>query len=133
METGTDFPILFYDGSCGFCNRSVQFVLQHERRPIIHFAAIQSEFAARFFKEKGVEVDLSTLYFWDQQELTERSSGALRVTRFLKMPYRLFFAGLIVPRFIRNGIYNFIARRRHRIAGSFCVIPEPEQKKRFLY
>ena len=128
-----DKPIIFYDGDCGFCNKTVQFVLNHEKNPEIHFCALQSEFADFFLKESGVsEIDLSTFYFWDGKELNERSTAALKVLDYLRFPFNLGKIGWICPRFIRDRIYNQIAKRRMRLAPSFCALPTPEQALRFL-
>ena len=128
-----DFPVVFYDGDCGFCNRSVQFVLDHERDSTVHFCALQSEVAQRFFQEQQFpQPDLSTFYFWNGTRLFERSSGALKVTSHLKAPYSWLRVFSIIPRFLRDGLYNWIAKRRHKLANQQCALPTPEQRKRFL-
>jgi predicted DCC family thiol-disulfide oxidoreductase YuxK len=128
-----EFPVVFYDGDCGFCNRSVQFILDHERGEDIHFCALQSETAKEFFREQNLpEPDLSTFYFWNGKQLYERSSGGLRVASHLKAPYSWLRIFTIVPKFIRNGVYNWIARRRHKLASQQCALPTPEQRKRFM-
>jgi predicted DCC family thiol-disulfide oxidoreductase YuxK len=126
-------PVVFYDGDCGFCNRSVQFILNHERGPNLYFCALQSERAKRFFDEHHFpQPDLSTVYFWNAGTLYERSTAGLNVTRFLKAPYSWLRVFLVVPRFIRDGVYRAIAKRRHRLASQQCALPTPEQRKRFL-
>lgn len=128
-----NFPIVFYDGECGFCNRSVQFILDHERNTTIHFCAIQSETATRFFREHNFATpDLTTFYFWDGTQLFERSTAGLKLTKHLKIPYSWFRFFLFVPQFFRDGIYNWIAKRRHRLARHQCVLPSIEQRERFL-
>lgn len=128
-----NFPVVFYDGDCGFCNRSVQFVLDHEKGNEIHFAALQSTTAQRFFNEQGFPTpDLSTFYFWNGEQLFERSTGVLRATAYLKPPWSWLSLFRIVPRFLRDGVYNWIARRRHKLARQQCALPTPEQRKRFL-
>ena len=125
--------IIFYDGDCGFCNRSVQFVLDHETSAVIYFAALQSDFSKDFFAKQDLpEPDLSTFYFWDEHRMYSKSDGALRVLKYLKFPWPLLRIGFIVPRFLRNAAYDWIARRRHRLANGFCALPTPEQRKRFL-
>ncbi|MNJ92015.1 hypothetical protein D3C87_96700 [compost metagenome] len=128
-----DKPIIFYDGDCGFCNKTVQFVLNSEKDRQIHFSALQSGFAQRFLKEQGItEIDYSTFYFWDGKKLHNRSTAALKVLDHLRFPSTLGKAGWICPRFIRDGIYNLVAKRRMRLAPAFCVLPTPEQAVRFL-
>lgn len=128
-----NFPVVFYDGDCGFCNRSVQFILDHERNPEIHFCALQSEKAKAFFEtNRFPQPDLSTLYFWNGKQLYQRSTGALRITGYLKAPYSWLKVFLVVPRFIRDGVYNWVAKRRHRFAAGQCALPTPEQRKRFI-
>lgn len=106
---------------------------KHERTDRIHFSALQSDFASRFLKEKGIDnLDLSTFYFWDGKFLTARSTAALKLAGFMKFPARLIQVFWIIPRFLRDGVYRFIARNRKRLMGSFCVLPTPEQRKRFL-
>ncbi|WP_343605115.1 DCC1-like thiol-disulfide oxidoreductase family protein [Fluviicola sp.] len=126
-------PIIFYDGDCGFCNRTVQFVLDHEKNHEVHFCALQSDFAKAFFRQQGIEeMDLSTFYFWDTNQLNNRSTAALKVMNYLRFPYQFGKIGWLVPRFLRDGVYAFIAKRRMRLAGSFCALPTPEQRIRFL-
>lgn len=133
METWADKRILFYDGDCGFCNRSVQFVLDHEKNTSVHFAALQSDFAQVFFASKGLEKpDLSTLYYWRKDSMYSRSTGALKLAQELKFPYRLLQIGLLIPRFIRDWFYTGVAARRHRLMRGVCALPNPEQKRRFL-
>jgi len=128
-----NFPVVFYDGDCGFCNRTVQFVLDHERDSVLHFCALQSPAAQRFFEEHNfAQPDLSTFYFWNGERLFERSAAALKLTSYLKAPYSWLKIFLVVPRFIRDGVYNWIAKRRHKLAARQCALPTPEQQGRFL-
>ena len=125
--------IVFYDGDCGFCNGTIQFILNHEKEPAFHFAALQSEFAQNFFDAHGLpQPDMSTFYFWDGERMWDKSSGALRVSGYLKFPFPLFKVGYVLPKFIRNAMYDFVAKRRHKIAAGFCALPTPEQRRRFL-
>lgn len=126
-------PVVFYDGECGFCNRTVQFILDHERRSEVHFCALQSDAARVFFAEKNFpKPDLSTFYFWDGREMFERSTGALHVATHLKFPFSWVRIGWILPRFMRDGMYNWIAKRRHKLSKQQCALPTPEQRKRFI-
>ena len=77
--------IVFYDGECGFCNRTVQFILKHERNQQILFSSLQSDFSKDFFKENNFPTpDLSTFYFFTEGVLLQKSTGGLKVLVFLK-------------------------------------------------
>lgn len=126
-------PIVFYDGECGFCNRTVQFILDRERRPELYFCALQSDSAKDFFSKRNLpEPDFSTFYYFNGTQLFFKSGGALRVCSRLKFPWLLMPVFLVVPPFIRNGVYDFIAGRRKSLANQQCALPTPEQRKRFL-
>jgi predicted DCC family thiol-disulfide oxidoreductase YuxK len=125
--------IIFYDGDCGFCNKSVQFVLQKGKNTSIQFSAIQSEFAQAFFTEQNLpKADLSTFYFWDEQNMYSKSTGAIRVLKYIRFPYNLGQIAWLIPYFMRDFFYDQIAKRRHRLAAGFCVLPSMEERKRFL-
>lgn len=125
--------LVLYDGSCGFCNRSVQFILKNEEVNTLYFASLQSETATKLFDSLSIsEPDLNTFYFYSNGILHERSSAAIHVSKFLKKPYRFIGFFSWVPTFLRDGIYRTIAKNRHRLAKEYCYIPQKEQKDRFL-
>lgn len=125
--------IIFYDGECGLCNRSVQFVLKHERSSNISFSALQSDFAKDFFDKHQLPLpDFSTFYFYKDHRLYKKSTAAFKVIPYLKwywQPLRIFS---LLPVRLTDSVYNFIAKRRKKIGGTFCVIPSIENKKRFI-
>lgn len=125
--------IVFYDGDCGFCNRSVAFILKNDKTRSIKFAAIQSDFTNMLFRDKGWPApDLSTFYFYENAGIFEKSTGALKVAKYLKFPYTLMLAFWIIPPFIRNYVYNVIAKRRRNLSKDYCVMPSIEERKRFI-
>ena len=125
--------IIFYDGDCGFCNSSVQFILNH-RKKTFYFAALQSDFAKeKIEKDGGEKIEMNTLYFLNHGKLYEKSTAVLRISRGLKGLYPvLFYLGIIFPRFIRDGVYDFVAKRRHKIQPDLCAMPTEEERKFFL-
>ena len=129
-----DLPerIVFYDGDCGFCNTSVQFVLNKRKRPI-YFAALQSKLAEEKLGSRGVSIQMNTLYFLENDKLYQKSSGALRIARHLKGGYPLlYYVGIIFPRFFRDWIYDQVAKRRHKIKPGYCAMPSPDERKLFI-
>ena len=133
-------PVLLYDGLCGFCDGTVQFILRHDRRGTLKFATLQGEFArgviARHPELAGV--DSLVLVESDPDNVREnvyvRSTGALRVARYLGGPWHLTRATAIAPRFLRDWAYDAFARIRYRVFGRYdsCPIPTPEQRARFI-
>ena len=130
---GKNVPIVLYDGDCGFCNRSVAFVMKKDKTQSIHFAAIQSDYTKQLFIEKGWDSpDLSTFYFIENEVLFQKSNAALKVAGYFNMPLSMLVVFKIVPRFLRDSVYDFIAKRRQKISNGFCVMPTEEERKRFI-
>jgi predicted DCC family thiol-disulfide oxidoreductase YuxK len=134
-------PILLYDGVCGLCNRFVQFVLRRDRKATFRFASLQSALAGHILARHGSDpVPLDTVYVVLNYELPDerllsRSEAVIFVLRQLGGLAR-FAAHLLhlLPRFLRDGCYNAIARRRYRIFGrsEVCTLPTDQDRDRFL-
>ena len=132
MEQHLPNPIVFYDGDCGFCNSSVQFVL-NRRKKNVYFLPLQSKRAHDIMQEHGLTIEMNTMYLLNHGKLYQKSSAALRVNLFLRFPFPIFFyLGMVVPRFIRDGVYDQVAKRRHRIKRGFCALPTPDEHRLFL-
>lgn len=127
-------PILFFDGNCGLCNRSVKFILRKEKNQEIIFSPLQSDFAQHLLKEKNIIQNLDTMMLFQNGKTYLRSSAALRVTKYLKGLWPLMMVFLIVPPFIRDLVYNYIAKNRITWFGlaDYCDMMTPELKKRFI-
>lgn len=128
-------PVIFYDGVCGFCNNSVQFVLKHDKKGVFRFAALQSEYARERLRDYPEAFrDMSTFVLQDNGKTYLRSDAALRIFRYLGGAWPALSALLVVPAFIRNGVYNQIAANRYKWFGKLdeCLLPDPAVRKRFL-
>lgn len=125
-------PVLFFDGVCNLCNRSVQFVIRHDKKKQFLFATLQSEWGQKAQKELPGNAPDSFILFHKGRYYT-RSGAALRVCRLLSGIWPLFYAGIIIPRFIRDAIYEFVSRNRYKWFGKQeCMVPSPDLKARFL-
>ena len=125
--------IVFYDGDCGFCNRTVAYVIKHENGASIYFCALQSDYSRAFLKELQLpEPDLSTFYFYDGNKMHSKSTAALKLAKRFKFPVNLLQVGWIVPRFIRDYGYDLIAKIRQRLSKGYCFLPSKTEKKRFI-
>ncbi len=128
-------PILLYDGVCNFCNKTVQFIIQHDKKGLIHFASLQSTFGQQKTKEAQLPTqDLKSLLFIDKGQIYSRSSGALRISKYLNGAWKLLYVFIIIPKPFRDIIYNFIAKNRYKWFGKTeeCILPSPDIRSRFL-
>ncbi len=139
--TDSSNPILLYDGVCGLCNRSVQFILKHDRNERFRFAALQSDFATRILRRHGIDAkDLDTLHVVENYEqanerVLQRSDAVLRAGRELGGIWSpLTAVGKIIPRPLRDLVYRFVAQNRYRVFGKYdtCMLPDPKQRSKFL-
>lgn len=133
-------PILLYDGECGLCAGSVQFVLEREApdRATLRFAALQGTFAARVRADHPVAATTDSVIWIDtdadgRERVAVRSAAALSALAYLGGGWRLLArAGRLVPRPLRDAVYNLVARHRLAWATPACHLPTPEQRRRFL-
>jgi predicted DCC family thiol-disulfide oxidoreductase YuxK len=127
-------PILFYDGECGLCAKSVQWCLDHDARARLRFAPLQGPtYAALELAAKPTELD--TVVLFEEGRLHVQSDAVLRLLRHVGGGLSVLGAlGRVIPRFLRDAAYRFIARRRHAWFGAAdrCRLPTPSENARFL-
>ena len=137
-ETSAGPPVLLYDGVCGFCNKSVQMILAHDRRGELRFAALQSDFGravvGRHRELEGVDSVVLLERSSGAEKVYLRSEAALRVAAYLGGPWRVFLVARLLPSSLRDFLYNLFARNRYRLFGKYdaCLLPPPEVRSRFL-
>jgi predicted DCC family thiol-disulfide oxidoreductase YuxK len=127
-------PMLVYDGSCGFCSRSVLFILRHERRHDLSFVTRNSELGEGLRRTFGLESVESMLWIEGGQVFAE-SAAVMKAAGYLGGWWRrLAVFGSFCPWFILDGVYKFIAKNRRRFPSkaAVCLVPSPEQRNRFL-
>jgi predicted DCC family thiol-disulfide oxidoreductase YuxK len=136
-ELRSSTPVLYYDGSCGFCDATVQFVLRHERSRTLRFATLQGAHAAELLRHNKelAKVDSVIWLEGDQQPVAlVRSDAVLRIAQYLGFPWSLLLVGRVVPRVLRDRLYDVVARHRKRMmrTPAACDIPTPSVRARFL-
>lgn len=127
--------ILLFDGVCNLCNNTILFVIKRDRKKQIRFGAIQSQEGNKFLQKFGIDQQyLGSLIFIDEGKVYLKSSGALRLSKYLSGLWPLLYALMVIPAFIRNPIYDFVAANRYKWFGKkeVCMIPTPELKSLFL-
>src|SRR5215218_1862230 len=111
-----DGPLVLYDGTCGLCDRSVQFILRHDRRGRFRFAALQSDVGRALLERHGLPVDaLDSVVLVEDGRAWQKSAAALRIARRMDAPWPAFRALAIVPRPVRDFFYDRVAKSRYRI------------------
>lgn len=131
----TQQPIILFDGVCNFCNSSVNFIIRRNSKSTICFAALQSAAGKKLLERYDFPLtEMQTIVFIENGMVYTKSTAALRICRHLRGLWPLCYGFIIVPRFIRDGIYNLIAKNRYKWFGvrQECMIPTPDMKKRFL-
>lgn len=127
-------PIMFYDGECGLCSRTVQWCLRHDKRGIVRFAPIQGSTYAEL-DAPGKPTDVSTMVLAEGDQLFIKSTGVLRLMTHMGGIWKPFgHIGLVCPKGLRDIVYDFVAKRRLKFFGQVdsCILPSSEQRVRFL-
>lgn len=135
MEKVDSHPVLLFDGVCNLCNGWVNFIIDRDPHARIRFAPLQSMAAHRLLEKHGLDAgDMDTVVFLDEGNVYERSDAVLRLIRYLKGAVLLLRAGVVIPRIIRDGLYDWIARNRYSWFGKRdrCRLPGPGIRERFL-
>ena len=128
-------PVILFDGVCNFCNYWVNFAIKKDRKNKLRFTPLQGETAKQLLLQHNINPTLlSSVIFIDNGKAYTQSSAAIRICKHLNGGWKLFYALIIIPKFIRDFFYNVIARNRYRWFGKkeTCMIPTPELRERFL-
>ena len=131
---GAPATVLF-DGVCDLCNASVLFVIDRDPRGHFRFAPLQEAAAQALLRARGAELPpLSSVVLVEGGRVYTRSTAALRIARRLTGGWRLLYVCLLVPRPIRDAVYDWVARNRYRWFGreEACRVPTPALRRRFL-
>lgn len=130
-----DKKIIVFDGVCILCNSFVQFILKKDKRKQFYFTTAQSDFVKEQLKTNPMKANAmdSVLYVKNGKVFAE-STAALNIFSDLGGLWKLLSIFKLIPPFIRNAVYRFIAKRRYRVFGKLdtCMMPPSEWKSRFL-
>jgi predicted DCC family thiol-disulfide oxidoreductase YuxK len=129
-------PIILFDGICNLCNGAVQFVIKRDKKNLFQFASLQSEEAQQMLKEHHCSLRrLDSFFLIENGKVFARSTAALKVVLQLDGLWPLLYGLIVVPTFIRDGVYKILAKNRYHWFGQkkACMLPTPENKARFLH
>ncbi len=127
-------PVILFDGVCNLCNSSVLFVIQHDPKKQFRFASLQGDYGQQVLKQFQLPSNsLNSFILLKDNQIYTHSTGALKVAKQLSGAWPLLYAFIIVPPFIRNAVYQFIANNRYKWFGKkeSCMVPSPALKALF--
>ena len=127
-------PMILFDGVCNLCNASVQYVIKHDKKRLFRFTSLQSSFGKKILKENNLPQNtFNSFILLDNNKIYTRSTAALLVAKKLSGFIKLLYGFIIVPKFIRDFVYDVIARNRYKWFGKkeACWVPTPELKSLF--
>lgn len=130
-----EHPVILFDGVCNYCNAIVNWVMDADNKNRFRFALLQSPYGQKILRQNGLPADfLDSFIFYKNGKAYLRSEAALLVMKELGGIYALAYVFILVPRFISDGLYNFIARYRYRWFGKKdqCRIPTVEEASKFI-
>jgi len=128
-------PVILFDGVCNFCNAGINFIIRQDKEKIFRFAPLQSEAGQRLLNQYQLPTrGFESFILIEEGQVYQKSAAAIRV--YNKLPWYWKWTQLfwLVPRFFRDGIYNFLARHRYKWFGAkeTCMVPTPAVSDRFL-
>lgn len=131
-----DKQLILFDGVCNLCNATVNYVIKHDKKDVFRFTALQSEIGHQIVKENNIDTSKtdSILLYSEKNGICYKSTAALTIAKQLGFPRNILVVFVIVPPFIRNWVYDYIAKNRYKWYGKreSCRVPSPELQKKFL-
>lgn len=125
--------IVFFDGVCNLCNEAVDRIIRNDYKKQLKVAPLQGETAIKYLNSYQIK-NLDSLIFYEDGDIFEKSTAALRIARYLDYPWGALSLFLIVPVLLRDPLYSLIAKNRYRLFGKkeTCRLPLESEKQRFL-
>ena len=128
--------LVLFDGICNLCNASVNFIIKNDKKDRFRFTPIQSKVGQQIIKDLNIDTKKtdSIILYSEKKEISYKSTAALLIVKHLGFPRHIMVIFLIVPKFIRNWVYDFIARNRYKWYGKRekCMLPTSELQKKFI-
>jgi predicted DCC family thiol-disulfide oxidoreductase YuxK len=127
--------VILFDGVCNFCNSTINLVMEKDSRNYFVFAPLQSETGRELLARHQIDpLATDSIVLIENDQAYTKSTAALRIAKRLKGAYPLLYGAIIIPPFLRNIIYDYVARNRYKWFGKkdACMIPTPEMRAKFI-
>ncbi len=136
LDIPKDKKLIIFDGVCNLCIASVQYVIKHDKKNSFLFTALQSNTGLALIKKHTIDTTKidSLLLYSETDGISSKSTAALKIAYNLGFPNSLMAVFFIIPRFIRDWVYDYIAKNRYQWFGKkqTCMVPTPELMRKFL-
>jgi len=127
--------IVLFDGVCNLCNKAVTYIIDHDSNDQFRFAALQSDIGKELLKKHEIDPDeIDSIILIQDDQAYIKASAALRIAKNLSGATALLYGFIILPKFITNSLYDFVARNRYDWFGKKdnCMVPSTDLKSKFL-
>ena len=127
--------IILFDGVCNLCNSSVQFIIKHDKQERYLFASLQSDAAKEILLHFNLKKNnIDSIFLIKNSKIYTKSTAALKIAKHLNNGFSLCYFFIIIPYFIRDLAYDYIAKNRYKWFGkqNECMLPSAKHKKRFI-
>ena len=126
--------IVFFDGVCNLCNGFINFLVSRDKTRQFYIASLQGETAQNVLDANDIQSLSSVILYSKDGKKYYQSTAVLKILTQLNTFYKIFYLGFILPRFLRDILYNFVAKNRYRFFGKkeFCRLPTAEEGSFFL-
>lgn len=131
-----DKKLILFDGICNLCNSSINYVIKHDKDDVFMFAPLQSKVGKKIINDHNIDASKtdSIILYEHSKGVSFKSTAALKIASRLGFPRNLMAIFYVIPAFIRNWVYDYIAKNRYNWFGKqdACMIPTPELRKKFI-
>lgn len=127
-------PIILFDGVCNFCDGAVNFVIKRDKKNKLKFAPLQTAAAKQLMVDYNLPDTMESFILIVNGQAYSKSTAALKVCRYLTGLWPICYGLIVVPKVIRDGVYNWIAKNRYKWFGQkdTCMMPTPAIREKFL-
>ena len=127
--------IILFDGVCNLCNSSVNFIIKHDKKKHFLFASLQSDAAKEILLHHSLnKIIFDSIILIEDTIIYEKSTAVLKITKKLNNGFQLLYIFILIPKILRDKIYDYIAKNRYKWYGkkNTCMLPSKDLKSRFL-
>jgi len=128
--------VILFDGVCNLCNGAITFIIKRDKKNHYRFAALESDIGKMYLKKHSIDPqEIDSIVLIRGEYAYSKASAALRIAKKMSGLWPLLYIFIIIPKFISNCIYDYIARNRYKWFGKkeSCMIPTPQLRDKFLH